>query len=273
MDHTSLSDLIWSIEYGTKIHLCIVFLNDYGNHMTKLSGEHIYHSKPFCEYMKSQGNSFKQCVACRNRALKKAIEEKQGFGRLCCNGVYEYCYPVICDKEVAAVIFLGNILSGGEKGKNSAIEAFYETFEHDFSEDSSQRICEIVAKQILLLLKEYSNVKSEFPVLITNIRHYLEDMIFSDVSVSDIAAEFNYSEKYIGRLFKKHTGKTIKEYVGEQRLQRAVKLLFSSEYTITEISVMTGFNNLTYFCRKFKEQYGISPRDYQKSLERSESKL
>mgnify|MGYP003299181988 CR=1 FL=1 len=52
---------------------------------------------------------------------------------------------------------------------------------------------------------------------------------------------------------------TLREYVEEQRFQRAVNLLFSRDMTLSEIAYECGFNDGNYFSYKFKEAYGVSP--------------
>lgn len=263
MEHTNLSDFIWSIENGTNLHICIAFLNNYGNHKTKLPWEHTIHSKQYCEFMKNQKNTLEQCVRCRNASLKRAITTKTAFGGLCCNGVYEYCYPVVKDKEVIAVIFLGNILYDDYGEGNESVLGFLDTFERNFPREDCKRLCSIVENQIKLLIEEYSDIKLNVPIVITNIKNYLEDIMFSsNISVSELALIFNYNEKYIGKLFKRYEGRTIKEYINRQRIKKAKKFLDSSEYNITEISSMVGFNNVTYFSKKFKSIYDLSPSEY-----------
>lgn len=267
MEHTNLADLIWSIENGTNLHICIAFLDNYGNHKTKLAWEQTIHSKPYCEFMKNNKNGLDRCMNCRNAALKKAINKKLSFGGLCCNGIYEYCRPVIMDNDVIAVIFVGNILRGDFDIKDENILKFAETFESDFSQENCSRLCNIIENHIKLLIDEYSDYKPEIPVVITNIKNYLRDITYSsDISVSNLAQVFSYNEKYIGKLFKKHEGKTIKEYINHKRLEKAKNLLNDSDYNITEISNMVGFNNVTYFSKMFKKVYGFSPSGYKNKL-------
>ena len=57
------------------------------------------------------------------------------------------------------------------------------------------------------------------------------------------------------------TGVSANEYIRKVKLQRAMPLLKTGEHNITEVSMMTGFNNAGYFRRCFKKEYGITPSE------------
>ena len=267
LEHSNLSDLISCLEYGTNIHICIVFLNHFGNFKTKLPTEMVIHTKPFCAFMKSTPDGFSQCFRNRDMVLQKAITGRNPFGELCHNGIYQYCYPVIEKDDVIAVIFVSNILPESSTGYSEPIERFMETFEKNLDEKTCKQFCYLIENNIKLLISEYSNMKTEFNPLSTNIRNYIEESLYGDISVRQIAYVFNYNEKYIGKSFKKHTGKTIKEYLNDKRLEKSEELLKNTNLPITEISARTGFNNITYYNRLFKKHYGMSPTEYRNLLE------
>lgn len=266
MEHSDLFELISCLEYGTKLHISIVFLNNYGNVKTMLPTEHVSHSKPYCDFMKAKHNGLKKCIKCRNLALKKAVSEKVSFAGLCINGIYEYCHPVIDDRDIIAVIFIGNILS--KEPETEDIKRFYETFELNFDEEKCRRVCRVLENHIKLLISEYPSGSTGFNPLIENIRNYIEESLYYDISVGNIASVFNYNEKYIGKLFKRQTGKTLKEYVNAERLKRSKELLKNTSLSVTEISAKVGFNSVSYFNRLFKRYFNMSPTIYRSMINR-----
>lgn len=52
------------------------------------------------------------------------------------------------------------------------------------------------------------------------------------------------------------------------KMKRAVQLIESKEYNISEIAYMTGFNDAHYFSKCFKQAYGISPTEYKNSIDK-----
>ena len=56
------------------------------------------------------------------------------------------------------------------------------------------------------------------------------------------------------------------QYILAIRINNAVSLLESTDYNVTEISTIIGYDNPLYFSRIFKKQKGVSPSDYRKQL-------
>jgi two-component system response regulator YesN len=71
---------------------------------------------------------------------------------------------------------------------------------------------------------------------------------------------------YCCRLFKKYTKSTFSEYINNLRLETAVKLLKTTEFTIEEIAQRTGYNDYFYFIKLFKKNYGVPPARFRKEF-------
>ena len=83
------------------------------------------------------------------------------------------------------------------------------------------------------------------------------------LSVHTIAARHKVSARYVQRLFDE-SGSTFTEYVMEQRLERAHRLLADPrlcDRTLTTIAFAAGFNDLSHFQRRFRRRYGTPPSD------------
>lgn len=83
------------------------------------------------------------------------------------------------------------------------------------------------------------------------------------LTVADVAARLGVTPRYVQRLFETE-GTTFTEYVTEQRLARAYRMLADARFlgrTITAIAFEVGFGNLSYFNRLFRRHYGATPSD------------
>jgi YesN/AraC family two-component response regulator len=67
---------------------------------------------------------------------------------------------------------------------------------------------------------------------------------------------------YLSGYIKKHTGKSFKEMIQIQRMQQAAELLKNSDLSTNDICLHVGYQNNSFFFRKFKEFYGCSPKEY-----------
>lgn len=267
MEYSTLYDLIKYLEYGTKLHIGVLFLGNYGNEKCILPFSHEIHTGAACEKFKSK--NFKRCFKCRNLAIKKALATKKSFGGLCINGIYEYTRPVIIDNEIACIIYIGNILEP-EKGylkiSKNTDKSLLDTLEKDFDAKKCEEAGELIESYIRILLEKYSKNYSGKNPLIENIKSYINSNLEFNIEISRIAEIFHYNEKYLGRLFKKETNQTISNYTNTQRLLKAKTLLENTNDTIIGISSSAGFNNVTYFNRIFKKSFGITPSEYRTKI-------
>ena len=97
-----------------------------------------------------------------------------------------------------------------------------------------------------------------------NIKNYIRENAAYELSVPELAAAFNYTEKYLGRLFKAKTGLSIKEFSNKLKVNQAKKLLLETDTSIESVALQTGFNSVTYFDRVFHKVTGLSPNTYRK---------
>lgn len=93
---------------------------------------------------------------------------------------------------------------------------------------------------------------------ILEILKYLETNI-ENISLSALAERFHYSPNYLSTLLKKKTGKSYSEITLEKRLEHARTLLNTTDMRINEAAVKCGFNNPTFFYKKYKEKFHQLP--------------
>lgn len=83
-----------------------------------------------------------------------------------------------------------------------------------------------------------------------------------DVSVKEISDKLNISEAGFYKLIKKQTKKTYTQIINEFRISHASKLLMNSDKSISQICFESGYNNISYFNRKFKEIMHQTPKAF-----------
>ena len=91
---------------------------------------------------------------------------------------------------------------------------------------------------------------------------YLEADYMNRITIEDILQFCPLSRSHFHSLFKKETGMTFIQYLNSLRCDKAGKLLITTDDTILDISLKTGFNNLSHFCHTFKDVTGIPPARY-----------
>lgn len=116
--------------------------------------------------------------------------------------------------------------------------------------------------QLSDILSEQLPMHENYPQSLSKILYYINENYTKNIQLDDIAAHTSFSKQYCMRLFKKHMGKTINEYVLELRMKHASYLLRETYMNVNEASDYLGFSSVSYFSRVFKKYYGISPSEY-----------
>ena len=108
--------------------------------------------------------------------------------------------------------------------------------------------------------------KSNNDIMIEKALDYIENNLTGDLSLEAVAAYTSFSPIYFHNSFKHAVGKTLREYVEEQRIRRAVDLLISTEMTLAQIAYECGFSSQSYFSYAFKNKMKMTPREYAKEF-------
>ncbi len=85
-----------------------------------------------------------------------------------------------------------------------------------------------------------------------------------EIKLAEIADIAHMSATAFCRYFKHHTRKTYSRFLNEIRVGHACKLLLEDKLSVSEISVDSGFKNISNFNRQFKKITNLTPSDYQK---------
>ena len=92
----------------------------------------------------------------------------------------------------------------------------------------------------------------------------------SHLTLADLAAAAHMSESHFCRSFAAVAHKTPFSYLQQVRIQKSCQYLKNSDLAVSRIAVSCGFNDLSYYARRFREQVGCTPTEYRR---RAQSEL
>lgn len=85
-----------------------------------------------------------------------------------------------------------------------------------------------------------------------------------NLSLSLLEERLHLNKYYISHLFSERLGLRFNDYINSLRVSEACRYLLNSDYSVTEISELVGFNTLRTFNRAFMKQMKMSPSEYRK---------
>ena len=114
------------------------------------------------------------------------------------------------------------------------------------------------------ILKFQTDDQSEGSLIMKRVLGYVSENYDKPLKLEDVAEQVYISPAYLGIIFKKETGKNFTTYLTDLRMKKAKELLLDVRININEVTYKVGYNNVRYFSRIFKENVGISPKEYRK---------
>ncbi|MHB8919275.1 MAG: response regulator transcription factor [Desulfocucumaceae bacterium] len=91
---------------------------------------------------------------------------------------------------------------------------------------------------------------------------YIRQNYQKDLTLYEMAQVIFFNPHYFSRIFKQETGRTFMEYLTAVRIERAKKLLLSSNLSISKVAKKVGYHDANYFSRVFSKKEGLSPSKY-----------
>lgn len=271
-----LQFLIDMLTNERKIHISILDLSGILNtQSTKIAFRNVIHSKTFCDIAKSTKKGYRSCLHCKNLANTKAVSSKKPFYGQCLYGIYEAAMPVIIGDTVSAIVYVGNAIVDIDHTKKriektcrythvdkQKLHEQIEKCEHVDHINELVGISEIVCDYIKMLYQTESKESSQLHWLVSALKQHADQTYCFNPTLKELSVLYRKNEKYMGRLFIKEMHMSFHKYCLLLKLQKAEALLSGTNDKIIDIALECGFDNISYFNRTFKKQYGMSPSEY-----------
>ncbi|MBQ7039548.1 MAG: helix-turn-helix transcriptional regulator [Clostridia bacterium] len=130
-----------------------------------------------------------------------------------------------------------------------------------------------MCSHLLMIFVALANMKLVIPdegnslhKRLTPVLKYISEHFSEPIKISELASLICVCDDHFIRLFKSATSKTPSEYIMDLRISKAISLLSTDTYSISETAEKTGFLNSAYFTKIFKKKLGITPTKYRKNF-------
>lgn len=102
--------------------------------------------------------------------------------------------------------------------------------------------------------------------IVQEVETYIREHVEEDLSLELLAGVVHLNPSYLSRYFKDSTGENLSNFVTRCKMEKAAWLLEHTEQKINEIMQRLGYQKSQHFAKIFREQYGVSPKDYKRGI-------
>ncbi len=148
-------------------------------------------------------------------------------------------------------------------------DALYSWAKHLQHEKHTQNPTEMLLLEVYRKFLKHKSSSRKIPAWVVELKEIIQDQIDTDLTLSlqDVSKSLQVHPAYISREFSKYFDDlTFGDYLRKLRIERAIKLLESTKYSLAEIAYLTGFSDQSHFTRIFKKHTGLPPSIYKKRM-------
>ncbi|RCJ30339.1 AraC family transcriptional regulator [Nostoc punctiforme NIES-2108] len=118
--------------------------------------------------------------------------------------------------------------------------------------------------------KKSSTQKSIFPSIprLSEVFEFIDLNYHQNIRLKEVAQAVGYSSAYLTDLVRRLTGKTVNNWIIERRIMEASTLLLETNYSVEEIGLKVGYQNINHFYCQFRDYYQNTPRAWRESQRR-----
>ncbi len=272
-----------TVQYGVELHIGGFFeYADCDSPLLRLLSDYIVHENPYCLYVKTNPNLWRECIYLKRRILYKLEANKGPFYGVCHCGVGEYVSPIYCHDRAVGYVSIGclspdsNVLNRRFRSicqrygfSEDRLRSSYSLYVHPT--DPPHALLAAVDTLALLLSCLLDDVQlgdlelsgqTQRQIILQRAMEYLHTRYMRRITMDDLALFCKYSKSHLQHLFRKQYGTTVTAYLEALRMEKARALLQNSELSIQQIARRVGYRDPNYFTAVFSKSHGTSPTGF-----------
>lgn len=228
---------------------------------------YIYRESAFCQAVHTAEGGRNRCYCSDRDLLKKSRESKKFVSHFCHAGVLDSAVPIIKNGIIVGHILVGRIRTAEDLSEHyeklSWLDADLDELNQKYRQIPYYNEDQIhaIADMISYLLFENA-IEIEYNPFIKSVTDFIDTHLQEELSVARLCASFGVSKNFLYKSFNESLGRTVNQYVIDQRINKAKHLLKSTDDPVYSVAEQCGFSDGSYFCRLFKKQTGYSPSEY-----------
>lgn len=165
----------------------------------------------------------------------------------------------IYDFSIKVIILIDNISNEFKLAQKYGKDSLSNTIIHLCNESSRESVKSFIIRELEELIEAMYMNTIKYSPIVQQIVNVINDRYYEELSLKALANQYNINSSYLGQIFSKETENSFSEYLNKTRNMKAKELILDTNMRINDISKEVGYADTSYFYRKFKKYYGVSP--------------
>ena len=228
----------------------------------------------FCRMLQERDLAHR-CKCSDNYILQKCKSSGKAEMHICHAGLCDMAVPLVSEGNVIAYIILGQIKNKAEfkdiYDRVSWFEKDIDTLREEYAklvyydDDGIKSVANIAVAVAAYILGD-GVIKPQYNLIAEKAARFISDNLQKDITVELLCRSLGVSKNLLYGAIRTAFGCTVKDYVAEKRLTRAMQLLAETDIPVCEIADGVGIYNHTYFSRLITRRTGMPPLKYRKTM-------
>ena len=165
----------------------------------------------------------------------------------------------IYDLAIKTILLADKIADDFKIDKEIKDESISNTIINIYNASSISDIITYIDKQIIDLSNMMKSNSVKYTPIIQQVVNYINKNYYEELSLKTLSQKYKINSSYLGQLFAKEVGYSFSEYLNKVKNMKAKDLILNTNMKINDIAKEVGYLDTSYFYRKFKNFYGVSP--------------
>lgn len=129
---------------------------------------------------------------------------------------------------------------------------------------------QLITEVATAFAQKQKNEKTD--IYFAQITEYIQKNFKNDITVEDVCRHVELSSTYVNKILRYYKSKSLVQYLNEQRIDKACEMLITTDMKIMEIGEAVGFASTKYFIKTFRILKEVTPGEYRKLNEHTNTK-
>lgn len=175
-------------------------------------------------------------------------------GELVPEDLYHMCIQI--------AILLDEIVRDFSLKKNRYVYNLKGLIEQIYKVNNLAMLTTLLIERIREVMDAINENRVSYTPVVQQVVTYVHENYKEDMSLKVLAHKYNINTSYLGQVFLKEVGCSFSQYLNQVKNSKAKELILTTNMKVNDIAKEVGYVDTSYFYRKFKKYYGVSPASF-----------